>query len=118
MILSDTEDEATFRLEVRRWLDTHADLAPQISAQPSPQDVVNWRRWSALLAKSGYAGLTWPAEVGGPARTYAELNIWYEERARAHVPDHFGVIGLDMVGPTIMSWGTQAQKLKFLPPLL
>ncbi len=118
MELADSEVEAAFRVTVREWLDAHSSEAPRIAAEPSAQDVMDWRAWSALLARAGYAGLTWPPSAGGPGRTYAELNVWYEERARAGVPDHFGVIGLDMAGPTIMTWGTQEQQDRLLPPLL
>jgi alkylation response protein AidB-like acyl-CoA dehydrogenase len=116
--LADTEAEASFRQSVRHWLREHGSEAPEIAAEPSPEDLRAWRVWSATLAGAGYAGITWPAEYGGPGRTYPELNIWLEERARARVPDHFGVIGLDMAGPTIIRWGSAEQKARFLPAIL
>jgi alkylation response protein AidB-like acyl-CoA dehydrogenase len=116
--LADTPAESEFRARARQWLEAHAPEAPSIPAEPSDEDVKAWRSWSRTLAEAGYAGLTWPAEVGGPARSYAELNVWYEERARSGVPDHFGIIGLDMAAPTIMAWGAPSQKQRYLPSLL
>jgi len=110
--------EAAFRSEVRQWLEVHGNEAPHIVAEPSEEEVKQWRRWSAMLANAGYAGITWPIEFGGAGRSYGELNVWFEERARAQIPDHFGVIGLDMAGPTILAWGTPSQKSRFLAPLL
>ena len=118
MQLADTEAEASFRQSLRGWLEEHRGRAPEIPAEPSLNDVKAWRAWSATLAAAGYAGMTWPAEFGGPGRTYPELNIWLEERARARVPDHFGVIGIDMAGPTIIRWGSAEQKTRFLPAIL
>jgi len=84
--LSDTGEDAAFRSGVHRRLEIHSGHVPQITAQPTAQQVASWCRRSALIAESGFADITWPAEAGGGARTYAELKAWYEERGRRCAP--------------------------------
>ena len=118
MRIDDSTEIARFRLEVRNWLAGNANRAPQVAAEPSVEEVGRWREWSREIARAGYAGLTWPKESGGQGLTYAHLEAWQSECARAGVPDHFGVIGMDMAGPTIVDWGTPRQRSRFLPPML
>jgi alkylation response protein AidB-like acyl-CoA dehydrogenase len=67
---------------------------------------------------AGYAGLTWPEEYGGRGAPYNHQAIVLEEFARAEAPQHVGVIGLGMAGPTIMAHGTEEQKRRYLPKIL
>jgi alkylation response protein AidB-like acyl-CoA dehydrogenase len=105
MDLRDTPDEAAFRAEVRAWLD--ANLPP---GDP--------REWSRKMYDAGYAGLTWPVEYGGRGAPYSHQAIVLEEFARAEAPQHMGVIGLGMAGPTIMAHGTEEQKRRYLPKIV
>lgn len=118
MQLEDSPEVARFRVEVRGWLDANRDRAPRVAAEPSEDEVARWRAWSRDIAEAGYAGITWPKEGAGRGLTYAHLEAWQSECARAGVPDHFGVIGTDMAGPTIIDWGTDKQRSRFLPPVL
>jgi alkylation response protein AidB-like acyl-CoA dehydrogenase len=68
------------------------------------------REWAKKLHEAGYAGLTWPKEYGGAGAPYTHQAIFLEESARAETPDHIGVIGLGMAGPTIIAHGTPEQK--------
>lgn len=68
------------------------------------------RDWAKLLYEAGYAGLTWPQEYGGAGAPYTHQAIFLEESARAETPEHIGVIGLGMAGPTIIAHGTPEQK--------
>jgi len=118
MHFSDDDAEAVFRTEVRAWLGLHAHLSPSFSGVPTEDDIAAWRRWSRAIADGGYAGLTWPVDAGGRGLSYSHLEVWLSECARAGVREHFGVIGTDMAGPTIIAWGSPEQQARLLPPLL
>jgi alkylation response protein AidB-like acyl-CoA dehydrogenase len=70
------------------------------------------------MYEAGYAGLTWPEEYGGRGAPYSHQAIVLEEFARAEAPQHMGVIGLGMAGPTIMFHGTDEQKRRYLSKIL
>jgi len=117
--LRDTPDEEQFRTELRAWLE--ANLPPDLlghrgGAARFSDDAV--RDWSRALHEAGYIGLTWPKEYGGGGKPYSYQAIFLEEVARAEAPQHLGVIGLGMAGPTIISHGTEAQKARHLQPIL
>ena len=61
------------------------------------------REWSRKLYDAGYVGLTWPEEFGGRGLPHTYQAIYLEEMARAGAPEHIGVIGLGMAGPTIIA---------------
>ena len=105
MNLRDAPEEAAFRAEVRGW------LAANLPAEPG-------REWSRRLYDAGFVGLTWPEEYGGRGAPYSHQAIVLEEFARAGAPQHMGVIGLGMAGPTIMAHGTEEQKRRYLPRIL
>jgi alkylation response protein AidB-like acyl-CoA dehydrogenase len=115
MDFRDSPDEAVFRSELRDWLHHNWDGGQPRAGRP---DVDFHRDWSRTLYQAGYVGLTWPREYGGRGLSASYQTIYYEESARAGAPGHIGVIGLNMAGPTIIAWGTDEQKARFLPPLL
>lgn len=115
MDFRDTPDEAAFRAELRSWL---ADNWSDRELSGGRPDVDVHRAWSRRLFDAGYVGLTWPGEFGGRGLSPTHQAIYYEETARAGAPGHIGVIGLNMAGPTIIGWGSDEQKARFLPPLL
>jgi alkylation response protein AidB-like acyl-CoA dehydrogenase len=80
--------------------------------------MASWRAWSCRLYEAGLVGLTWPKEHGGYGQPPSYQAVLLEETARAGVPDHIGIIGLGMAGPTIIAHGTPAQKERLLAPLL
>jgi alkylation response protein AidB-like acyl-CoA dehydrogenase len=116
--LRDSPDEAAFRAEVRAWLEAHRDEAPRLDPVPTMAQLDAWKAWSRTLYDAGFAGITWPQEDGGRGLPLGHHAIWLQERARAGLPDHIGVIGLGMAGPTIMHWGSAAQRRRYLPMLL
>src|SRR5215211_96738 len=115
MDFHDTPDEAAFRAELRDWL-----CANWTEREPSAGlPVVEFHReWSRKLYQAGYVGLTWPKEYGGRGLSPTYQAIYYDETARIGAPGHVGVIGLNMAGPTIIAWGTDEQKARFLSSLL
>ena len=119
MDFRDTPDEASFRAELSSWLT--ANLPPgwaERTPAPGRNDEAVSRDWSRKLYDAGYAGLTWPKEYGGGGAPYSYQGIFLEETARIGTPDHIGGIGLGMAGPTIIAWGSDEQKKRYLAPLL
>ncbi len=116
MDLRDTPDEARFRTEVREFI---AQNLPDESKRRGARRFEDAdREWSRKLGAAGYAGLTWPKEYGGSGAPYSHQAIFLEEMAAAEAPSHIGVIGLGMAGPTIMAWGTEEQKSRYLSKIL
>jgi alkylation response protein AidB-like acyl-CoA dehydrogenase len=115
----DTTEEAEFRTELRAWLqDNLPDDWAARTPTPGRWDETLAREWSRRLYDGGYVGLTWPKEYGGGGAPHTFQGIFLEETARAGAPDHIGGIGLGMAGPTIIAWGSDEQKKRFLSPLL
>src|SRR6476619_624426 len=116
MELRDTTEEAAFRREVRDFIARNLPVDSRQRGARRFEDAD--REWSEKLGEAGYAGLTWPKEYGGAGAPYSHQAIFLEELARAEAPSHLGVIGLGMAGPTIMAWGTEAQKERYLARIL
>jgi alkylation response protein AidB-like acyl-CoA dehydrogenase len=118
MDLRDSPEEAAFRSEVQAWLEANLtdDLRGGHYGERRFEEAS--RVWSRKLYDAGYAGLTWPTEYGGAGAPYSYQAIFLEESARAEAPPHLGVIGLGMAGPTIIAFGTEAQKERYLPKIL
>jgi alkylation response protein AidB-like acyl-CoA dehydrogenase len=115
----DTPEEAAFRSELRAWLrDNLPPDPPGRSPRTGRWDLDGAAAWSRKLYDAGYAGLTWPKEYGGGGAPYTFQAILLEEMARAGAPDHIGVIGLGMAGPTIIAHGTDRQKARHLQAIL
>jgi len=116
MDLRDTPEEAAFRAEVRAFIEANLPSGSRERGARRFEDAD--RDWSQALGAAGYAGLTWPKEYGGAGAPYSHQAIFLEELARAEAPSHLGVIGLGMAGPTIIAWGTEEQKERYLAKIL
>jgi len=118
MDLADAPEDAEFRAEIRAWL---AAALPRLP-WPEPVDLVAklpfWRRWQGMLFEAGYAGPSWPTEYGGGGMDARRRAILTEEMDRAGAPDRLNTIGEDFAGPTIVEFGTAAQKQRLLQPIL
>ena len=119
MDFRDTPEEAAFRKELREWFEANL---PEGWRERGPtrgrMDESVSKEWSKKLSEAGYAGLTWPKDYGGAGAPYTHQAIFLEESARAETPDHIGVIGLGMAGPTIIAHGTDEQKSAHLGKIL
>jgi alkylation response protein AidB-like acyl-CoA dehydrogenase len=115
----DSPEQAAFREELRAWIDEHLpDELRGHRGGGARFDGPEVRQWSRDLYDGGWVGISWPAEYGGRGLSPRFQAIYLEEEARAEAPPHLGVIGLGMAGPTIISAGTDAQKARYLKPLL
>ena len=115
MDLTFTEAQVAFRDELRAWLRDHPP-----GDSPAGEDAnYGWRRdWQRRLHEGGWAGVHWPAEYGGRGASLTETAIFFEELGRARAPLPANVLGLLLGGPTLMMWGSDEQRERFLPPIL
>jgi alkylation response protein AidB-like acyl-CoA dehydrogenase len=121
MDLNFTPEEEQFRLEVRRFLERHlpeTDLKPDRMGFEDPQWLAKSKAWQRKLHQAGYVALSWPKEYGGQAMDPIRQTIVNDEMIRGHAPYLAGHMGLTMLGPTLISWGTEEQKKRFLPKIL
>ena len=112
-----------FRGEVRAWLAANfpASLkgkAALATAERSSAggDLAAWRK---AIGQKGWATPTWPTEYGGGGLSGPQARVLAQEMAKAGAfnPLVFGM-GITMIGPTILDYGTEAQKQKHLPPIV
>jgi alkylation response protein AidB-like acyl-CoA dehydrogenase len=112
MDLSYTTEEEAFRARVRAWL---ADNMPPAG---SLRDLESMRGWQRKLHAAGFLGAAWPKEYGGAGLSPMEQAILNEEFARARAPQVINAMAIWWVGPAIIRYGTEAQKRRFIPPIL
>jgi alkylation response protein AidB-like acyl-CoA dehydrogenase len=115
MDLTLTAAEREFRDELRDWI---AANHPGRTPEGDEAAFEFTRDWQQRLNERGWAGLTWPTEYGGAGATQIEQAIFYEEVARARAPRVANTLGLVMGGPTVIAYGTDAQKERYLAPIL
>jgi alkylation response protein AidB-like acyl-CoA dehydrogenase len=119
-----TAEQQEFRQRVRAWLrdnlpdDLKIDDAMDERVAPNREVFERRRAWQRRLADAGWVGLSWPREFGGSAAGLIEQVIFEEEYARARAPVLPGYSGVGLCGPTLMHWGSDAQKKRFLPRIL
>src|SRR3954453_17519820 len=115
MDLTFTDEQTAFRDELREWLE-----ANPAGTSPDDEDAqYEWRRdWQRKLHEGGWAGVHWPTEYGGRGASLMETAIFFEEMGKAGAPLPANVLGLLLAGPTIMIWGSDEQKERYLPPIL
>jgi pimeloyl-CoA dehydrogenase large subunit len=113
-----TDEERAFRQEVRDFINREL---PQETRErmirgksPTKDQVVEWQR---KLNRQGWAAPEWPKEYGGPGWTMAQRYIFREELMLAPAPSPLG-FNINMCGPVIIAFGTEAQKRRFLPRML
>jgi len=113
-------NEQQFRNEFRAWLKTNVpeEWKGSTSAEDRDDYIEYLRDWQRKLYEGGWAGISWPKEYGGRGASLMEQAIFQEELAQANAPQLIGTIGLSLVGPTIIAMGTEAQKLRYLAPIL
>jgi len=113
--LTFSDTQLAFRDELRAWLDANPP-----GAAPEGDDArYAWARdWQRRLHEGGWAGVHWPKEYGGRGASLMETAIFFEELGRARGPLPANVLGLLLGGPTVMVWGTDEQKDRYLEPIL
>ena len=119
MDLNLTREELAFRDEFRAWLVANV-----------PKDWSSWREkrleesfpylraWQRKLHEGRWAAVSWPEEYGGRSASLMQQAIFWEEMARVEAPPMANALGLGLIGPTIIAYGTDAQKKRFIPKIL
>jgi alkylation response protein AidB-like acyl-CoA dehydrogenase len=117
-----TAEQRAFRREVRDWLGANvpAELKGRgfAATRADRTQVERLRQWQRRLHGAGYVGIDWPAQYGGRGASIMEQIILYEEMARAEAPQPLNRGGLSMLGPTLMTHGTAAQRARHLAKIL
>jgi alkylation response protein AidB-like acyl-CoA dehydrogenase len=109
----------SFRTALRAWLAANITDEFREKRQMTFQEKVVVRRaWQKRLFEAGWIGIGWPQEYGGRGAELMQEAIYNEELARARAPATANVIGLNMVGPTILAVGTPQQKARYLSRIL
>src|SRR5688500_1827946 len=117
MDLTFTDEQLAFRDELRDWLQSNPPGDRPTSGGEDAEYA--WARdWQRRLNDGGWAGVHWPTEFGGRGASLTETAIFFEELGKAGAPLPANVLGLLLAGPTIMIWGSDEQKERYLPPIL
>jgi len=120
MDLRSTAELDAFRAEARDW------LVPALEGEfrgvrgrggPGDEHALFEERlaWEKALGAAGWTCLQWPKEYGGRNASLLEQVVFYEEYARAGGPGRVGLVGEGLIGPTILHFGTDEQRARFLP---
>jgi alkylation response protein AidB-like acyl-CoA dehydrogenase len=116
MDLTLSPSEEGFRDEVAAWLRANN---PGAEPEGSLDELIAFRRdWQLKLHAAGWAGISWPKEFGGRGATMIEQAIFTGEAAAQEAPSPANVLGLAMGGPVVIAHGTDAQKERYLEPIL
>jgi alkylation response protein AidB-like acyl-CoA dehydrogenase len=123
MDLHFTPEQERFRADARAWLEDRLDgRFAKVRGRGGPGDEhelfdERWE-WEQELGRDNWIGLGWPAEFGGRGASLLEQVVFYEEYARAGGPGRVGIVGEGLLGPTIVHFGNDEQKRRFLPGIL
>jgi alkylation response protein AidB-like acyl-CoA dehydrogenase len=119
MDLSLSTEEKKFRDELRAWLESNVPKDwPQWREKPLEESFPYLRAWQRKLDEGRWAAVSWPKEYGGRSATLMQQAIFWEEMARLQAPPMANALGLGLIGPTIITYGTEAQKKRFVPKIL
>ena len=117
MKLAFTQAEEQFREEAADWLNDQmtGEFADIKGITTLTEKAERRKEWEQHLGEHGWSCIGWPKEWGGRDATLAEQVIFAEEYARAGVPGRVNHIGVELAGPTLLTFGTDEQKQRFLP---
>jgi alkylation response protein AidB-like acyl-CoA dehydrogenase len=121
--LTHSAEDQAFRTEVRTWLEENlagdfAALKGMGGAGRDHEAHDERVAWNRHLAAHGWTCLGWPEEHGGRGLSLMQQVIFHEEYARADAPARVNHLGEELLGPTLIAFGTEEQKRRFLPPIV
>src|ERR687883_1859152 len=76
------------------------------------------RDWQRRCYEAGYVGRAWPAQFGGGGRPPVEQIVVDEELAAAGAPEFPNIVGLDVIGPSLLTFGNDEQRERYIPAIL
>ena len=109
------EGSAELRERIRRFVATHPP--PELRGVSRLRRIAGLREWAATMYDNGFAGPAWPHEYGGMNLSFADQVAYQDEFAKLNVPPHPGN-GPSIAGPTLLKFGTEQQKNRYLRAML
>ena len=116
MDLTFSPEQEAFRAQARGWLAAHVPAEPLPSLDTAAGFEAH-RAWERLLFADRWSVVSWPTEFGGRDVGIMEWLIFEEEYYRARAPKRVSQNGIFLLAPTLLEYGTDAQKARFLPPM-
>ena len=115
MDLSYSPEELAFQREVRAWLKKNVPKpdtrdANPVEGAPDKERIARAKAWQRRVHTAGYLAMGWPKEYGGQGADVMRQTIVNEEMVRARAPGIIGMMGIQMVGPTLIAHGTEDQR--------
>ncbi len=122
MDLSYSAEDEAFRSEIRGWLEEHltGEWADLKGVGGPGRDHLEFERrlaWNRHLAEHGWTCVGWPEEHGGRGLSLWQQVIFHEEYARANAPVRVNHLGEELLGPTLIAFGSEEQQARFLPKI-
>ena len=117
MQLAETTSERALADEVRAFL-SRANLRSEDLPRGLDDRMQALRRWQSACYEAGFVGRAWPSEFGGGGRPPAEQIIVDQELAAGSAPEFVNVVGLDVLGPSLLRFGNDGQRRRYIPPIL
>jgi alkylation response protein AidB-like acyl-CoA dehydrogenase len=115
-------DLDAFRAEAREWLEANF---PKSLAHQQPMMIpgdehlsADGKLWKQRMADKGWGAPTWPTEYGGGGLTGAQARVLQQEMNRVGAENPVAGMGTSMFGPTLLEYGTEAQKRRHIPPIV
>jgi alkylation response protein AidB-like acyl-CoA dehydrogenase len=116
MHLHYTPEQEAFRAEVRAWMEAHVPKDPLVTLE-CKEGFDQHVEWERTLASGNWGMVTWPEAYGGRGLDLIQWLIFEEEYFRVGGPNRANQNGIFLLGPTIMEFGTEEQKKRFLTPM-
>src|SRR5579884_386854 len=116
-----TSEDAAFQEEVRSWLSAHREQIAhtrEVDWEAGGEAFERYRDWERQLFEAGLAAIAWPKEYGGRGASLMQQALFTDEYVKAQAPDRINRLGLGLLGPTLMVYGTDEQKQEHLPRIL
>jgi alkylation response protein AidB-like acyl-CoA dehydrogenase len=121
MDLALSPEHEAFRKQVRAWLKANLpkrEPDDSMRAHGDPKRVQRLKAWQRTLYGGGLVAMGWPKEFGGQGAGVMEQTIVNQELVLARAPQQIGMMGVQMVGPTLIQFGTDEQRKRYLPRIL
>src|SRR3954453_6742640 len=118
MDFRDSEEDAAFRAPARDALETAVAELDGPEPATIEERAPYWRTFQRAIHAAGYAGLAWPRDYGGRDASLTQQAIFLQEYDRAGAPDRLNTLGEGLAGPTIIDFGSEQHKRRFLEPIL
>ena len=116
-------DIASFQSDTREWLEANCPESMRARSfhwedAHEIYDTNDARQWLTCMAERGWTAPTWPKEYGGGGLTSEEAGVLRQEMSRLHAVAPTSGMGLTMIGPTLLEFGTEEQKQRHIPRIV